>query len=130
MRHVPVNPMQPPQRLDYSTVEAVSARLIETADELSGMTEAVATARQIREFASDLRKRVLALSVREFLVNDSAAAAESRGRASVAYGEALEKQAAQLRDAELVIAGYEACMVRWKSAQSVLSSLKNIANTI
>lgn len=124
--------MQPPQRLDYSTVEAVSARLIETADELSGMTEAVATARQIREFSGDRRKRALCLPMREFIVTgESAAAAETKARASAIYGEELDRQAQQLRDAELVIAGYEACRVRWESARSCLSALRNIAaNTL
>lgn len=113
---------------DYSTVESVSRLLIETAQEIEGMTEGMALARQIKEFAGDRRKRALCLPMREFIVaGDTATAAETKARASAIYGEELDAQARQLTDAERTILAYEAAMVRWKSAQSLLSSLKAIA---
>lgn len=129
MLHVKPNPAAP-LRADWSDLELVQRHLVEASEALAGMTADVAKARQIREHNSDLRKRALALAVREFLADESAAAAETRGRASVAYGEHLQQSAKDLELAELAISNWEACMVRWKSAQSVLSSLKAVASNI
>lgn len=126
----PGNPSNPPPKADFSTVEAVQRQLVEASEALSALTESVALARQVREFAGDRRKRALALSVREFLADESAAAAETRGRASVAYGEALDGQAKEYAIAERVIAEHEATRIRWESARSVLSSLRTIAANV
>lgn len=81
-----------PQRLDHTDISALTEQLLRASDELAAMTEHVAQARQVLEYDSDLRKRALATSVREHLIaGESAAAAETYGRASIGYGEALDK---------------------------------------
>ena len=119
-----------PAKADFSTVESVQKALIEASEMLAGMTEAVAAARTVKEFSSDRRKRSLALSVREFLEDESAAAAETRGRASVAYGEAIDAQAKELETAERTIAEWESARIKWESARSCLSSLRAIAANV
>lgn len=127
----PSNPSQPPDRPDHSTVEAVSARLLESADRLAAMTEDVANARTVREFAGDRRKRSLALAVREHLAaGDSAASAETKGRASVQYGEDIDKQSRALEIAERMIADHDAERIKWETARSILSTLKSIAANV
>lgn len=120
----------PPQRLDHNDISALTTALIAASDELAAMTADVAKARVVREFSGDRRKRALALSVREFLKDDSATAAETRGRASVAYGEALDSLSEDLQEAESVIARHDAALVRWKSLQSTLSCMKQVASNI
>lgn len=123
--------MQPPPKSDFSTVEAVNAQLLDASDTLSSMTETVAAARQVKEYDSERRKRALALAVREFLIaGDSASAAETKGRASAIYGEALDRLSAELLMAEKTIAEHEAARVRWDSARTVSSSLRAIAANV
>ena len=130
MLRVPRNPEQPPAKADFSTVESVQRELVDASDVIASMTSEVASARTIREFASDRRKRALALATREFVVGNSATAAEALGRGSMAYGEALDAQAKELENAERVIAENEAARIRWESARSVLSSLRAIASNV
>lgn len=126
-----VFPDQPVQVVDYHDLSSVTTALVRAANELSAMSQAVATARQVKEYNSDLRKRALALAVREHLVKgESATAAETYGRASMGYGEALETLGHALAEADRIIAEYEACRVRWESLRSALSVLKTAAGTL
>ena len=54
---------------DYSTIEQISARLIESSEELARMVESVAKARQIRDYDGDRRKRALSVAVADILRN-------------------------------------------------------------
>lgn len=124
----PGNPSAQPQRADFSDLQAVQQRLLESSEALAAMVPSVAVARQCREYDEVLRKRALAKHVREFLVaGDSATAAETKGRAAVGYGEELTQLKSAYGEAERVILTYEAEMVRWKSAQSLLSSMKALS---
>lgn len=127
MRTVPRNPNEP-QKPDFSDLQAVQQRLVESSEALAAMTPSVAVARQCKEFSGDLRKRALCVPMREFLVaGESAAAAETKARASEIYGEQLGQLKNAYGEAERVILTYEAEMVRWKSAQSLLSSMKALS---
>lgn len=124
MIKAPTQP-KPPSHLDAQDVSSLTTQLMQAADELARTTDAVAQARTIREYDSDRRKRALAERVREFIIaGDSAAAAETKGRASVGYGEDLDGLQADLIAAEKVIAAHDALLIRWKSLQSTLSCLK------
>jgi hypothetical protein len=116
---------------DYSTIEEVSARLIEASDRLGELTGAVAKARQIREYDSDRRKRALSCAVRDFLnEGDSATAAEHKARASESYAELMKATARDLITAEQTIAEWEAVKCRWESARSLLSVQKQILGNL
>ena len=95
------------------------------------MTDDVAKARVCREYDSDRRKRALADRVREFLVaGDSASAAETKGRASEGYGEALQRLQSDLNAAEGVIARYEAKKVMWESLRSNTALARSIVSNV
>lgn len=112
---------------DYSTIEAISARLIEASDALGNMTERVAKARQIRDYDSDRRKRALSCAVVDFLKGgESAAAAEHKARASESYGEMMKARAKDLATAEIVIAEWDAEKIKWETARSLLSVQKSL----
>lgn len=120
-----------PQRIDHSDISALTEQLLRSSDELVAMTEQIAQARQVLEYDSDLRKRALATAVREHLIaGESAAAAETYGRASIGYGEALDKLKAGYTAAEQVRAEHDAKLTHWKSIQSALSCLKTVAGNV
>lgn len=117
----------PPRRLDHNDISALTTALMAASDELAAMTEAVAKARVVRDFSGDRLKRALALQMREQLVaGKSGVAAETFGRASIAYGEAMEALAIDLQEAERVVAAHDAARVKWESIRSALSCLKAV----
>lgn len=116
--------------VDYHDLSSLTEQLVAASDELSRMSDEVAKARTIREFSSDRRKRSLAVSTREFLDKESAAAAEVKGRASVLYGEALEQQQNELYEAERTVAKYEATRIKWESLRSALSTWKAVSGNV
>jgi hypothetical protein len=126
-----IAPKPSPQRMDTNDVAALLSQLDAASNELAALTEPLAKARAIREYDSDRRKRALALKVREFLAGgDSAAAAETKGRASVAYGEELDQLQQDLASAERTIADHEAARVKWETVRSALSALKAISGNL
>ncbi len=112
---------------DYSTIEAISERLIEASDSLGKMTERVAKARQIRDYDSDRRKRVLSCAVADYLnKGESATAAEHKARASESYAEMIKARGAEMANAESVIAEWDALKIKWETARSLLSVQKSL----
>lgn len=123
-------PEQPAKPVDYNDLSSLTEQLIAASDELSRMSEAVAKAKTIREFSPDRRKRALAISTREFLDKESAAAAEVKGRSAVLYGEALDQQQKDLYESECCLSNYEACRIRWETLRSALSTWRSVAGNI
>lgn len=121
---------EPKKPIDYSDLSALTEQLISASDELSRMSDGVAKAKTIKEFAHDRRKRWLALSTREFIDHESAAAADIKGRASVMYGEALERQEKEYHEAEDYLARYEAQKCVWESLRSAISTWRAVAGNI
>lgn len=124
-------PTHAANRPDYTDASTLADRLMQTAEELAGMTEGVAKARVVREFHGERVKRALATQVREFLASkDSATAAETKGRASVGYGEALMALETDLLQAEQVIAAHEAKRVLWESLRSNTALARSIVSNV
>jgi hypothetical protein len=125
-------PSAPPeQRVDFNDLAALTTALILASDQLAGMSGSVAQARGIREYDSDRRKRALALPAREFIATgDSATAAETKARASVAYGETLDQLQMDLTAAEKCIADHEAARVKWESIRSALAVLRATSSNL
>ncbi len=112
---------------DYSTIEAISERLIESSNLLGNMAERVAKARQIRDYDSDRRKRALSVAVADFLTKgESATAAEHKARASESYAEMMKARGTELAAAEHVICEWEAAKIKWETARSLLSVQKSL----
>lgn len=118
-------------RPDYTDARTLADQLMQTAEELAAMTDDVAKARVVREYDGERRKRALADRVREFLVaGDSASAAETKGRASAGYGEALDSLQRDLTLAEGILARHDAKRILWESLRSQTSLQKAIAANI
>ncbi len=114
--------MQVSDLSDSSEVYALEKRLMITAETLAGMVKGLGKARQIREFASDRKKQILAKCMSTFLgEGESAAAAEAKARASFLYDEEMTKVAQQLASAEEAIAAWEATKTIWESCRSLLA---------
>lgn len=112
---------------DYSTIEAISERLIESSEALGAMADAVAKARQVREYDSDRRKRALSCAVADFLkAGESATAAEHHARASESYAEMMKTRGKDYAEAEAVITEWEAAKIKWETARSLLSVQKSL----
>lgn len=125
------NPNKPIQPMDFSDVASAQRHLAEASEELSSMVDDIASARTVKEFSSDRLKRALAIPMREFIVaGDSAAAAETKAKASKSYGEEIESLSEQYEQAQRVIAKWEATQARFDAARSTLSSLKTIAGNL
>lgn len=116
-------------RADHSDIEHLSTELLLASDALAQMTGQVAKARQIREYDSDRRKRALALAVQDVLGHTpeaANAAAEHKARASQSYQAAMGQLGAELREAEKMVAQWEASKARFEALRSLLSVQKNI----
>ena len=115
-------PDAPKQPVDASDVATMQHAMLDAAEALTEMAGDVASALTVLEYDGERRKRALALICREFLLTgDSASAADTKARASEAYGEALVKLAGQLEDAQSVVARREAARMRWETARSCLA---------
>jgi len=122
------SPYTPPtaSSADWGDVAELQQRLAESADRIAAMAGEVGLARQIKDFNSDQRKRVLAIAALPLLkAGESAAAAEMEARASAPYGAALKQLADDLAAAEQTIAKWDAEKVAWESARSLLSMVKS-----
>lgn len=118
---------------DYTDIESLSEQLMEVSNELTKRTKLVASARQIREYDGDRRKRALSLSVRDVMnaaPDTSATAAEHKARACDGYGDSMNKLRDELRQAETVVAEWEALKIRFESLRSLLSIQKQIVNNL
>lgn len=115
----------PSSQADYGTVRQAELQLQKAAKALEAMADQVAAAKQIKEYDSDRRKRILSICVSSFLeLGESATAAEHKARASKAYEEAFAKLVVEYRSALEVIERYEAQRILWESSRSLLSMEK------
>ncbi len=115
---------------DNHDIESLSGRLLSIADELSRQAPELAKARTVREYSSERNKRALALATSPFLADNSASAADTFGRASKEYGDAMAELRKQTGAAEYVIAQHDATRAQFEAVRSVLSSLKMIAGNL
>ncbi len=114
-----------PSTADWSDTVELQRRLSETVEAMAAMADEVGMAKQIREFNSDQRKRVLAVAAMPLIkAGQSATAADTEGRASEPYQAAMKQLAKELIAAEQTIARYEVLKLTWETARSLLSLTK------
>jgi len=99
----------------------LESRMVAAVEELQKLSSAVAMSRQIKEFASDLRKNLLAKYVVKYLADNTATAAESKARADEQYVDELESLMTQYRTAEKHLANWDAIHCKFEAARSALS---------
>lgn len=110
---------------DFSDCLALQKQLQTAVNALNGMTAQVASARHVREYDSDRRKRVLAIAAMPFLkAGESYSASETEARASQSYADAMKQLGNELVAAEKVLADWDAKRIQIEIARSLLSLSK------
>ena len=116
---------------DHTESLEIAGRLRDTVQYLHDVADKVGEARQIKEFASDRRKNLLAKHMR--LVegaNISMGYREMVARQSNGFQDGMRELEAQQLDAERVLAKYEAAKVRADAARSMLSFSKIVMDNL
>lgn len=107
---------------DYSECAALQKRLMESVSKLEILAPQVASARHIREYDGDRKKRILAISAMPFLkAGLSSAAADTEARASETYGAAMKQLGNEFVNAEKVLAEWDVVRIQVDVARSLLS---------
>lgn len=111
--------------LDGHDIADLEQRLLGALEELRQRTEAVAQAKQIKEFVGDLRKNLLARYklpfVREGLPDTKA---DTLARADENYQAELSQLQAQYQTAEKHCTAFDVSMAKFDAARSLLSMAK------
>jgi len=110
---------------DDSVIAQIEKRLKSATGRLHQLAAAVGHAKQVREFAGDRKKNLLAkYVVRALKAGETSTAAETIGRADPSYQSDLEALASDSEQAETVIAQWSAEMASFEAARSLLSMQK------
>lgn len=117
---------RPPLVADHSECAAIQQKLIESVDRLSEMAQYVASARHIREYDGDRRKRVLAIAAMPFLkAGLSSAAADTEARASQGYADSMKILGNEFVAAEKALAEWDAIKIQVEVARSLLAMMRD-----
>lgn len=111
---------------DADSIAEAQRRMNDAALALAKMAPEVATAKQVKEYDGERRKRALAVFVMEQLKQEkmSTSLAEHAARASDGWGASLNDLGEQLKSALRVIETHDATMILYESSRSVLSMEK------
>ena len=121
----------PASAADWSDAAGLQAKMIACIEELSAMAGNVGTSKTVLEFSSDRRKRALARAAAAALAGgDSAAKAELEARGSESYGKELDQLMKEHAAAEQIGMEWEALDRQWRTAQSLLSMMKETVKHI
>jgi hypothetical protein len=108
--------------IDGADILDIEKRLTAALLDLRRRVEAVAMARQIKEYASDQRKNLLAqYKIKHRGESESDAGQETLARADAEYQRELDEMANQYRKAEKHIAAWDAAYARFDASRSLLS---------
>ncbi len=116
----------PPQPVaDWGDARELQREMVSAVEEISRRAADVGLARHVLEYDSDRRKRALARAMAPPLAGgDSAAKAEAEARASASYSAELTQLGKEHQAAETVCLEFEAVKLKWETARSLLSMLK------
>lgn len=110
---------------DWQDVAELQRQLVSAVEEIGNMSGDVATAKHVLEYDSDRRKRALSHAMAAPLAGGAAVSkAEAEARASERYGAELKQLGREFELAEKVVRDYESAKLRWETARSLLSMLK------
>lgn len=107
--------------------------MVEQCDALESLSEAVAKARQVLDYASDRKKNALAAAVCQESDKDksvSATMAEFRARCNKGYESRMLQLTQESLAAETTVAQWEVRKLRWQTAQSLLSVQKQLITNL
>lgn len=116
---------------DHTDTQQLENRLRNSVKALHEMAPAVGSARQIREFASDQRKNILAAEqIRYINRGETVSGSETMARTSPIYLEKLKALESSYAEAERVIASWQATMAAYEANRSLLSMSKEVLRTL
>ena len=118
-------PPTPQPVADWSDAAELQRQLVEAVEEIVRRASDVGLARHILEYDGDRKKRALARAMAPALKGgDSAAKAEAEARASDTYGAELVQLGKEQQAAQTCCLEFDALKLRWETARSLLSMLK------
>lgn len=111
---------------DHTDVNVISARIMSSTKRLHELADKVGSARQVREFSSEMRKAVLSAEVVKALKEGATSATEAEhvARSTENYRHKMDQLAEQYRAAEVTIAKFTAEQASFEAARSLLSFSK------
>ena len=116
---------------DHTQSLEIAGRLRDAVQALHNLADKVGEARQVREFASERRKNLLAKFLTTYLnLDQSYSKAESLARVHPDYLEGLRELEEQQLIAEKLIAKYDAEKCRYEAARSLLSFSRTVADNL
>jgi hypothetical protein len=116
---------------DYSDTLELGRRLFDASEALAAMTGEVAVARQVVEYDSDRRRRVLAIAAAPLIAaGASVSAADAEARASATYQTAMKQLGLEYIEAQKVLTTWEANKIRFEAARSMLSAQKEVMKNL
>ena len=111
--------------IDDEEIREIQKKMQECIADLRGLTIAIGSARQIKEFSSDQRKNALAAEQIKFIQRgESVAAAENLARSSPTYLETFKVLEKNYAEACATIAKWDAVFARFEACRSMLSMAK------
>lgn len=116
---------------DHTESLEIAGRLKEAVQSLHNLADRAGEARQVREFAADRRKNVLAKYMYPYLRNgDSAAKAECYARTEEGFLLEMSQLEAQQMEAEKTLAKVEAEKCRYEATRSLLSFSRTVMDNL
>lgn len=108
--------------VDHTEALKIAERMKKCTKRLHQLASAIGSAKQVREFSSEMRRAALSAEVVKALkAGESATAAEHIARASEPYNQKLAILAQQYESAESTIAEYQAEQASFDAARSLMS---------
>lgn len=107
---------------DKSEIDEIAARMGESIKHLRELAPHVGASRQVKEFASDQRKNLLAATQAQYISKgESVAAAEILARSNPVYLTKLTALEESYKQAETVLAEWQATLARFDACRSLLA---------
>jgi hypothetical protein len=116
---------------DNTEIGRIQRRIKDATTKLHELAPHVGSARQVREFSSDQRKNALAAEQIKYIQRgESVAAAENLARSNPVYLEKFKKLEEDYKQAETVIAEWQATMATFEAARSLLAMSRETMRTL
>ena len=116
---------------DHSEQDMIQKRIMEATQKLNRMAPLVGAAKQVIEFASDMRKNTLARHQRKYIERgEGAANSEALARSDPLYLEAKKIDEQRVSDAHKTRMEWEATMCSFEAGRSLLAMTRETMKTL
>ena len=116
---------------DANDQQMIERRIMEATRRLNQLAPLIGAARQLIEFASDMRKNTLAKTQRRYIERgEGAANSEALARSDPLYIEAFKEDEKRVADAYKVRAEWDAVMCSFEAGRSLLAMTRETMRTL